>query len=136
MSEKNATPNPETKQKKQLDPLKMVESISKGRFQLTVPITDGEQKYDELRYDFTALTGWELASAIDMGTKPGGKSMDLSDTQALALFAAAAGKATDGLDATDIRERMGAMDSIAAIKVAQLFFNGSSLAGSLRFTNT
>ena len=136
MSEKNATPNPETKQKKQLDPLKMVESISKGRFQLTVPITDGEQKYDELRYDFTALTGWELASAIDMGTKPGGKSMDLSDTQALALFAAAAGKATDGLDATDIRERMGAMDSIAAIRVAQLFFNGSSLAGSLRFTNT
>lgn len=136
MSEKNATPNPETKQKKQLDPLKMVESISKGRFQLTVPITDGEQKYDELSYDFTALTGWELASAIDMGTKPGGKSMDLSDTQALALFAAAAGKATDGLDATDIRERMGAMDSIAAIRVAQLFFNGSSLAGSLRFTNT
>lgn len=136
MSEKDTTPNPQTKQKKELDPQKMVESIAKGTLTLMSPITDGEVRHGELKYDFTALTGWELASAIDMGTKPGGKSMDLSDTQALCLFAAAAGKATDGLDATDIRERMGAMDSIAAIRVAQLFFNGSSLAGSLRFTNT
>ena len=127
MSEKNATPNPKK------DPMELLETISKGKYKLKTPIMDGEREVDELKYDFTRLTAWELASAIDAGGTSG-KSMNLSETQALSLFAAAAGKETEGIDATDIRERMSAVDGIAAIKIAMIFFNGSSLAGSLRFT--
>ena len=116
------------------DPLEAAETISKGKFKLKAPIQDGEKQYDTLTYDFNALTAWELAKAIDAGTTGRGESFNLTDTQALAIFAAAAAKCTDGLDATDIRERMNAADGIAAIRVAQIFFRGSSLAGSLRFT--
>lgn len=128
-------PNEEQNQKAQaFDPLKAAESIAKGKFTLKVPIQDGEKKYDALSYDFNALTAWELAKAIDAGTTGRGDNFNLTDTQALAIFAAAAAKCTEGLDATDIRERMAAVDGIAAMRVAQIFFKGSSLAGSLRFT--
>ena len=116
-------------------PLKMAQNIGKGKMQLCSPIMDGERKYDELKFDFTALTGWEFARAMDTGAPRGGGSItNLTDAQAMALFAAAAAKCTDGLDATDIRERMGAMDAIGAINTASLFFRSSLMATSLRIT--
>ena len=138
-TEENAT-NPETKEaaapakRPAFNPIEAAETVSKGKFTLKTPIRDGENEYSELKYDFNALTAWELAKAIDTGTSGRNDAFNVSDAQALALFAAAAAKCTEGLDATDIRERMGAADGVAAIRVASIFFNGSSLAGSLRFT--
>ena len=118
-------------------PLKMAENIGKGKMKLCSPIKDGEKSYDEINYDFTALTGWEFARAMDSGagTRGAQNASAISEMQAMALFAAAAAKCTDGLDATDIRERMGAMDAIGAINIASLFFKSSLMATSLRITN-
>lgn len=138
MSENEKKPPVEEKDKVKeqtvFDPLKAAETVSKGKFSLKVPIRDGEKEYDTLIYDFDTLTAWELAKAIDAGATGRGESLSLSAASALAIFAAAAAKNTNGLDATDIRERMSAADSVAAMRVAQIFFRGSSLAGSLRFT--
>ena len=116
------------------DPLEAAETVSSGKFRLKTPIRDGETIYETLNYDFNALTARELAKAIDNGTTGRNDAFDMSDGQALSLFAAAAAKVTPGLDATDIFERMGAADGVAAIRVAAIFFRGTSLAGSLRFT--
>ena len=115
--------------------LKAMDALNKGKFGLKYPIRDGDREYTELKYDFSSMTAWEMAQAIDKGTNGKNDAFNLTDSQALALFAAAAGKCTEGLDATDIRERMSAADGVAAIKVAAIFFNTSSLAGSLRFTS-
>lgn len=117
-----------------MSPTEAAEKVSKGRFKLLVPIEDGEQKYDELVYDFNKLTGWELARAIDSGADRNANPSNVTDTQALALFAVAAAKCTGGLDEKDIKERLSAQDAIAAISVASIFFKGSLLAGSLRIT--
>lgn len=118
----------------QMDPaMQAANKLSSGRFKLAMPIMDGEKKYEELNYDFTALTGWELAKALDTGKAKA--SFDLSDVQALSLFAAAAAKCTEGIDAIDIRERLSAADATTAIKLSIIFFNSTSLAGSLRITN-
>ena len=59
----------------------------------------------------------------------------ITDTQAFELFAAAAGKATAGIDATDIRERMGAVDSVKAVQLATGFFSAANRAGNRRISN-
>ena len=136
----NTAQNPDAKaaapeKKAPFNPIEAAETVSKGKFTLRTPIRDGEKEYTYLKYDFNALSAWELAKAIDAGSSGRNDAFNMSDAQALALFAAAAAKCTEGgLDATDIRERMGASDGVAAIRVASIFFNGSSLAGSLRFT--
>ena len=117
-----------------MSPTEAAEKVSKGRFKLLVPIEDGEQKYDELVYDFNRLTGWELARAIDSGADRNANPSNVTDTQALSLFAVAVAKCTGGLDEKDIKERLSAQDAIAAISVASIFFKGSLLAGSLRIT--
>jgi len=129
MSEKKT----ETEQKN-MSPQEVADAISMGKFQLISPIADGEKTYAFLEYDFNALTAMELARAMDTGRGTARRNDEMTDAQALALFAAAAAKRTEGLDATDIRERLGAADGIVAIRVANLFFRVSSLAGSLRFT--
>ena len=136
MNEKENMKNPETNENAvpAMTPMETAEKVSNGVFSLAVPIMDGEQEYTELKYDFNALTGWELAKAIDSGTERTSKTSGITDTQALALFAAAAAKCTGGLDATDIRNRLSAVDAIAAISVTSIFFRGSLLAGSLRIT--
>ena len=119
---------------RRFNPIEAAETLAEGVYALKKPIQDGEKTYEALNYDFNALTAWELARAIDQGTNGRNDAFAMTDTQALSLFAAAAAKATPGLDATDIRERLSAADGLAAIRVASIFFNGSSLAGSLRFT--
>lgn len=126
----------EEEKKSPFNPMEAAETVSSGKFTLKTPIKDGERVYESLNYDFNALTAQELARAIDAGTNGRHDAFGMTDLQGLSLFAAAAAKCTEGLDATDIRERMGAADGIAAIRVAAIFFNGSSLAGSLRFTKS
>lgn len=113
----------------------MAEAVSTGKLELMKPILNGEKTHTELKYDFTVLSALELARALDTGSA--GRRSDafsLGNTQALALFAAAAAKVTPDLDATDIRERLGALDGVVAIQIASVFFRATSLAGNSRYT--
>lgn len=123
---------------KPISPLEAAEQVASGKIGLKVPITDGDRVYESLNYDFNKLTGWEIAQAMDEGSSMSkSRSNDMgrvSRCQCLCLFAAAAAKCTDGLDATDIRERMSSQDVFPALNLADIFFRGSLLAGSMRIT--
>lgn len=126
---KNKAPEPE------LDPLKAAERVSHGKLILSRPIKDGEREVTELVYDFTALTSTEYADALDSVPGQNANAFRLTNRQALALFAAAAAKATPGLDVIDVRERLSVMDVNVAVQIATVFFIGTSRAGSARIMN-
>lgn len=118
--------------------LKLLNEIKRGKLELTEPIMDGSNEYTELEYDFSMLKGMELARVLDYGSGQGGPfNTRISETQALNYFACAAAKCQKpgGLDATDIRDRMGAVDTLTAIQVASVFFRYSSLMGNNRISN-
>ena len=119
--------------KKQMDPMEMIRKWGTGTMQLYTPIQDGQNRITELKWDFLALTGREYAEAMDMD--PNARAaFSMTSKQALCLFAEAAAKATGGLDARDIRDRMGIMDAGKAIQLATVFFRYSSLAGDSRIS--
>ena len=117
------------------DPDEAAKAVRSGKLTLAEPIEDGENVHTELVYDFGALKGLELARALDFGDGPK-DSFRLTDVQALNYFACAAAKCQKpgGLDATDIRERIGGMDAIKAIQLATVFFRASSRAGDRRLS--
>ena len=59
----------------------------------------------------------------------------LSARQAMEMFARAATKETEGIDATDIRERMVAQDARKATQLATVFFAAANRAGNDRISN-
>jgi len=112
-----------------------LDSVRSGKLTLAEPIMDGSAEYTELEYNFSLLKGFDVARALDFGT--GRKNgFELNSEQALNLFACAAAKCqkAGGLDATDIRERMGIDDVIKAVQIASLFFRLSSRAGDRRLS--
>ncbi|MCE5342207.1 MAG: hypothetical protein LLF96_01275 [Eubacteriales bacterium] len=108
--------------------------ISAGTVTLETPIRAGGKDLTELDYDLRKLTGWEYADALDTD-KGAHDPMKISAKQALALFAAAAAKATKGLDAKDIMERIGPMDASIGIRIASVFFMASVNLGNKRISN-
>lgn len=120
----------ETRKQKQAEAAKQaLNTFSKGAFKLSTPIRAGGKDMAELEYDFTKLTGWEYVEAMD--ADGGAKSVfKITQKQALCLFAAAAGKATNGVDATDIKERIGAVDAMRAVQVATVFLTASARAAN------
>lgn len=114
-----------------LDPMEQIRLFGRGGLKLEKPIQDGENTVKELKWDFLALTGSEYVEALDMD-RMAQTSFRITSKQALCLFAAAAAKATAGLDARDIRERMGVLDAAKAVQVATVFFTASSRAGNGR----
>lgn len=129
------TPRPMSAEEMQRAAEEAANAVKRGKLTLAEPITDGEEEYTELVYDFSLLKGLEVARALDFGDGPR-DSFRLNDVQALNYFACAAAKCQEigGLDATDIRERIGGMDAIKAIQIATLFFRASSRAGDLRLS--
>ena len=120
--------------KKLLDPEEQIRQVSKGTLKLTVPIQDGENTVTELNWDFLSLTGAEYVDALDADRKAV-NTFRITNTQAFCLFAAAAAKATKGIDATDIRRGMGIMDAQKATQLATVFFTASNQAGYRRISN-
>ncbi|MGN0996554.1 MAG: hypothetical protein ACI4PG_06575 [Candidatus Ventricola sp.] len=96
----------------------------RGVLKLKTPIRAGGQDVTELCYDFTRLTGMEYVEAMDMD-EDALNVMRVTYKQALCLFAQAAGKATPGIDATDIRSRMGVTDAAHAVRLATVFLVAS-----------
>jgi hypothetical protein len=108
--------------------------FNKGTLMLEVPIRAEDKDVKELRYNFTKLTGWEYAAAMD--TDPaGGNVFNISTKQALTLFAKAAAKETKGIDDIDIRERISIQDSVKAVQLAALFFFATTREGEKRITS-
>lgn len=107
----------------------------KGRLKLEAPIESGDRKIEELPYDFTVLTGMEYADAMDSDANANsGQFHRITYRQALALFAKAAAKQTDGLDMDDIISRIGATDAVEGVQLASIFFSASTRAGRLRIS--
>lgn len=119
---------------KLLDPEEQLKQFGRGKMMLQVPIQDGENTVTELSWDFLSLTGAEYVDAMDRDVR-GNNAFRLSNTQAFALFAAAAAKVTSGLDMEDILKRMSMQDAQKAIQVATVFFVASNRVGSNRISN-
>lgn len=130
MSEENIK-NEEKNEAKAIDAAAKAISgdTSKGVFKLSVPIRSASQDVTELQYDFTKLTGWEFVEAMDADANAR-TVFKITQKQALCLFAAAAGKATSGIDAADVKERIGAVDALRAVQLATVFLVTSARAAS------
>lgn len=104
---------------------KAVEELYKGTLKLSKPIRASSEDITELHYDFTTLTGWDYVDAMDSDTAA--KNMfKITNKQALCLFAVAAAKKTDKVDATDIKERISAVDAVKAVQLATVFLVSST----------
>lgn len=119
--------------KKILDPAEQIRLFGKGKMTLSKPIADGENMITELHWDFMALTGAEYVNAMD-GDRNASNTFKMTSTQAMHLFAAAAAKETPGVDAADIRQRMGIMDAQKAVQLATIFFTASNRLGYSRIS--
>lgn len=116
------------------DPNQQMIKLGRGTLKLKTPIRSRSEDVNEVRYDFTKLSGWDYAAAMD--SDPEGNALfSITGKQAMMLFSMAAAKETDGLDATDIRQRMGIEDGIKAVQLAKLFFVAAARAGNSRITN-
>lgn len=126
MSEENKKQNeqPQEPSAQQPAPITM-NMISKGTLELATPIRARSKDVTALHYDFTRLTGWEYAEAMD--SDPAARNVFVvTKKQAICLFAAAAAKVTPDVDAKDIKERIGLADAQRAVQVATLFLTTSA----------
>ena len=105
----------------------------KGRLRLETPIRANDTEITELAYDFTVMKGFEYTDAMDSDPNAN-NAFYITKRQALALFAKAAAKQTDGVDMQDIISGMGVTDSVEAVEIATLFFNASRRAGRMRIS--
>ena len=102
------------------------------------PFVMRETEIKEIEYDFCKLNGDDLMDALD--SAGGGNMFQLSNKQALMLFAVAAEKCAPTVredntiirlyDKRYIKSKLGAADSVAAANVAKLFYRASNQAGS------
>ena len=109
-----------------------------GKMGLMQPFVMRETEVKEIEYDFCKLNGDDLMDALD--SAGGGNMFQLSNKQALMLFAVAAEKCAPTVredntiirlyDKRDIKSKLGAADSVAAANVAKLFYRASNQAGS------
>lgn len=119
-TEESETAN-EQKQEKKPASLKLSD-ISKGVLTLATPIRARSKDVTELHYDFSKLTGWEYAEAMDSD----GAARNVFVTtrkQAISLFAAAVAKATEDVDAVDVKTQLSLQDAQSASVIATLFLN-------------
>lgn len=124
-----------TEREKQEEAINLViEQYGSGKMELMTPIKSRDKDITELEWDFTILTGKEYVQALD-ADRSAPNAFTLTNTQALAFFAAAAARKTPGLDTRDIRDRLGMQDAVKAIQLAQVFFAACNRAGNARITN-
>lgn len=126
MSEENKKQNEQSQEPSAQQPAPItLNMISKGTLELATPIRARSKDVTALHYDFTKLTGWEYAEAMD--SDPAARNVFVvTKKQAICLFAAAAAKVTPDVDAKDIKERIGLADAQRAVQVATLFLTTSA----------
>ena len=109
-----------------------IELFSRGKLKLAAPIHADDKDFDELEYDFRALTSREYAECMDRDIVTRNNTFNMTNTQALNLFAAAAAKKTKGLDAADIRRGLSVPDAIQVAQIAVTFFVACTQEGNKR----
>lgn len=105
----------------------------KGVLKLETVLRSQSKDVTELAYDFTALTGMEYIDAMDADPNSQ-NSFTITNRQALALFAQAAAKQTQGMGMRDIMEQIGGTDAVEAVELSMLFFHASKKAGQMRIS--
>ena len=122
------------------DAAKVKESLEamkegKGVLTLEVPIRAAGKDITELPYDFNKITGLEYVSALDSDRNANPlTSRNVTNLQALYLFATAAAKEAPEMDMTDVVSRIQGTDAAIATFVAKLFFTASIRAGQKRIS--
>lgn len=98
----------------------------RGTLELAQPILAKGVEVHALKYDFTQVTNSEYLAAMDSDT--GSSNLfRFTAKQLFYFFSCAAAKENDGLDDKDIRQRLSALDTDAAIKQTLLFFTLSAV---------
>lgn len=120
----NSAIETEDKENRGIDP-------EKGKLILAVPIRSRSEDVNELDYDFGAISTKEYIAAMD-SDREARNPFRISYKQAINLFAAAVACATEGIDATDIRERLSVKDAVYASQLASLFFAQQTQAAAIR----
>lgn len=95
--------------------------LEKGEMKLLTPIRGGGKDIDTLKYDFTKLTAWEYAEALDSDAAAK-DAFKMTKKQGISLFAAAVAKEMPELDVRDVKERLGIKDGVQAVNLATVFF--------------
>lgn len=144
--EKDTEENEEKKEqpsKAITDPAEQLKKLARGKIKLMFPFRAHSQDVTEIEYDFCALTGIEMADALD--SVPMNNIFAISNGQALAMFAAAAEKCApfidiDGTktrlyDARDIKRSLKGVDFVEPMKISKAFYSASSRVGSSSILN-
>lgn len=113
-----------------------IEFFSKGKLRLNVPIRSNDQDVEVLEYDFRALGGLEFARCMDRGnSSTRNNTYNVTDEQALNLFAAAVEKKMENVDAADVRRGLSIEDTVKAVQIATSFFVVCTQEGNKRIMN-
>lgn len=142
--EENEESNGKKPEEKQPEPIEQLRQLTRGRLKLMQPFRAHSEDVTEVRFDFCSLTNEELMDALD--SAPFNNVFAISNSQAMAIFCATAGKCAptftdeDGhksklYDARDVKKRMGPTDSVKAVQLAKLFYNASSREGGNNISN-
>ena len=101
---------------------------------MSTPIHADDRDVKELEYDFLALSSFEYAECMDRDTGTRNNTFNMTNKQALNLFAAAAARKTKGVDAADVRRGLSVADAVKAVQIATTFFVACSQEGNKRIT--
>lgn len=111
-----------------------IELFSHGKIVLAVPILSNNKEFAELEYDFRSLTSWEYAECMDRDIGTRNNTFNMTNKQAINLFAAAATKKTKGIDAADIRRGLSVADAVKVAQISVTFFVACTQEGNKRIT--
>lgn len=117
------------------DPIQMLRKLCKGTLKLFSPLRARGHDIEALQYDFVGLSTYELLDALDNTEIINTSPFAITNRQAIAIFAATAGKCTEDVDARDVRDKISSVDAIKAIQLAKLFWNASHRAGNKNISN-
>ena len=129
---KAETAQAEANQKEEKSIEEIVNTLATGTLKLARPFISDDMEIKELKFDLAALSGLEMADALDRGAARDAmtNAFKITNKQALELFITSAGKLNKGVDAEDIRRGLSAMDAVKAAQVGMVFFVGASQMGN------
>lgn len=102
----------------------MIEKATRGVIELHTPMMSRNAPVTQLHYDFSVLTNSDVIACLD-SDRASQNAVGLSAKQAMNLYGRMHRKVEQpisGLDATDIAEQVGFIDTIAMVRAAQSFF--------------
>ncbi len=97
-----------------------MKKLACGTMKLENPIRCKSEDVTELAYDFSKLSGWEYAEAMD-GDPDARNVFRVTAKQAFNLFAKAVDKCMPDIDAVDVKRQLSLVDTVKAVQLGTLF---------------